>query len=67
MDALRDIPIMLAAPIDRIPQGRTFEGWQAEPKYDGHRALALRGAQRTRLLSRRGTDLPRPSLTVLLG
>ena len=34
--ALGPLPVMLAAAVEQLPTQRRFEGWQAEPKYDGY-------------------------------
>ncbi len=45
---------MLAKPSSTLPDEA---GWSYEIKLDGYRALAIREAKRTQLLSRRGNDL----------
>jgi bifunctional non-homologous end joining protein LigD len=50
----RDLRPMLAGSSDEVPRG---EGWAAELKWDGYRALALVTSEGTELRSRTGRDL----------
>jgi len=51
---------MLAAAVERLPTERGFEGWQAEPKYDGYQRRSSWREGRCLVQSRRGTDLTTP-------
>jgi bifunctional non-homologous end joining protein LigD len=58
------VPVMLAYSDDKPPPGKD---WLFEIKWDGVRALAFLEGERTRLASRKGTDIERqyPELSVL--
>ena len=51
---LRFVEPMLCQLVERLPAG---DDWQYEIKFDGYRALGVRGVDGTRLYSRRGNSL----------
>jgi bifunctional non-homologous end joining protein LigD len=51
---LRFVEPMLCELVERLPAG---DDWQYEIKFDGYRALGIRGTTGTRLYSRRGNSL----------